>query len=52
MDVKNIFFNGVLEEEIFMDIPPGFEEGYGRNKAYRLKKSLYGKKLSPRAWFE
>lgn len=35
-----------------MDIPPGFESHATINKAYKLKKSLYGLKLSPRAWFD
>ncbi|GMI92936.1 cysteine-rich RLK (RECEPTOR-like protein kinase) 8 [Hibiscus trionum] len=32
-----------------MDFPPGFEEEKGR--VCRLKKSLYGLKQPPRAWF-
>lgn len=51
LDVKNAFLNGDLEEEVYMDIPPGFENSSNQNKACRLKKSLYGLKQSPRAWF-
>ncbi|RVW98769.1 Retrovirus-related Pol polyprotein from transposon RE1 [Vitis vinifera] len=39
-----------LDEEIYMNIPLGFEENTG-NKVCKLKKALYGLKQSPRAWF-
>nr|GFC51251.1 putative reverse transcriptase, RNA-dependent DNA polymerase [Tanacetum cinerariifolium] len=35
-----------------MEAPPGFSEHFKPEKACRLKKSLYGLKQSPRAWFE
>jgi len=48
----NAFLNGDLEEEVFMDLPSRFEKSLCTNNVCRLKKSLYGLKQSPRAWFE
>lgn len=51
LDIKNAFLNGDLEE-VYMEIPPGLENKANANKVCRLKKSLYGLKQSPRAWFD
>ncbi|GEQ69929.1 hypothetical protein JCM33374_g3605 [Metschnikowia sp. JCM 33374] len=54
MDDKTAFLNGVLEEDIYMSIPPGFNkpEVKGKHKSYCLKlnKSLYGLKQAPLVW--
>ena len=34
-----------------MEAPPGFSEDFKVGEVCRLKKSLYGLKQSPRAWF-
>ncbi|RVX00154.1 Retrovirus-related Pol polyprotein from transposon RE1 [Vitis vinifera] len=51
LDVKNAFLNGDLAEEVYMEIPPGFETQTTRNKVCKLRRSLYGLKQSPRAWY-
>ena len=48
-DVKSTFLHGNLDEEIYMEVPPGFESE--SNKVCKLKKRLYGIKQSPRVWF-
>ena len=49
MDKKMAFLNGDLEKDIYMDQPQGFVQG---DMVCKLKKSLYGLKPSPRAWYE
>ena len=51
-DVKNAFLHGDLEEEVYLDIPPGFNDERTQGKVCKLKKALYGLKQSPRAWFD
>ena len=51
LDIKNVFLNGDLEKEVYIEIPLGLEIETNISKVYKLKKSLYGLKQSPRAWF-
>ena len=49
MDVKSSFLNGDLEEEIYMKQWEGFIDD--PSLVYKLRKSLYGIKQAPRAWY-
>ena len=44
MDVKTAFLNGVVEEEVYVEQPLGFETHDRETHVCKLKKSLYGLK--------
>ncbi|CAI7775131.1 unnamed protein product [Closterium sp. NIES-53] len=49
MDATTAFLNGILEEEIFLAQPEGFDDGSGR--VLKLKKALYGLNQASRQWY-
>ena len=51
LDIKNAFLHGGLQEEVYMEQPPGFVAQGEIGKVCRLRKSLNGLKQSPHAWF-
>lgn len=50
MDFITAFLNGLLNEEIYMRQPPGYEIHGKEHLVCRLNRSLYGLKQSPRCW--
>src|SRR5713226_1386284 len=52
MDVKIAFLNDVIEEEVYIEKPQGFEVEDRRTHVCKLKKALYVLKQAPRAWYE
>ena len=43
-DVKTAFLNGVVEEEVYVEQPLGFEKNDRKSHVCKLKKSLYSLK--------
>ena len=52
MDVKSAFLNGELEEEVYVEQPPGFENADHMDFVYLLFKALYGLKQAPQTWYD
>jgi hypothetical protein len=51
MDLKTIFLNGEVEQEVYIEQPEGFIIHDKRSHVCKLKKVLYGLKQTPRAWY-
>ena len=52
IDVKSVFLNDYINEEVYVEQTPSFEDDKKLNHVYKLKKALYGLKQAPRAWNE
>ena len=50
LDVKSAYLHGDLDEEIYMDPPPGYNVVEGN--ALRLVKAIYGLKQAGRQWYK
>ena len=52
IDLKSVFLNGFINEEVYVEQPPSFTSFNFPNHVFKLKKTLYGLKQAPRAWYE
>lgn len=48
MDVKSVFLNVILQEEFYVEQPPGFVNHALRNHVFKMNKELYGVKQTSR----
>jgi hypothetical protein len=51
MDVKSALLNGVIQEEVYVMQPLGFENLKYSDRVYKISKVLYGLKQASRAWY-
>ena len=52
MDVKSVFLNGFVSEQVFVEQPLGFIDHALPNHVFKLNKALYGLKQAPRVWYD
>ncbi|GJU20887.1 retrovirus-related pol polyprotein from transposon TNT 1-94 [Tanacetum coccineum] len=52
MDVKMVFLNGPLKEEVYVAQPDEFIDPDHPENVYRLRKALYGLTQAPIAWYD
>ena len=51
MDIKTAFLNGVIEEEVYIEQPEGFDVENRESHVCRLHRALYRLNQAPRAWY-
>jgi hypothetical protein len=51
MDVKTVFLNGEVEQEVYIEQPEGFVIHGKESYVYKLEKNLYGLKQALRDWY-
>ncbi|GJX60238.1 retrovirus-related pol polyprotein from transposon TNT 1-94 [Tanacetum coccineum] len=51
-DMNNLNAFMLIEEEVYVCQPPGFEDPDFPDRVYKVEKALYGLHQAPRAWYE
>jgi hypothetical protein len=51
MNVKSVFLNGVIQEEVFVKQPSCFKNPKYPSHVYKLSKALYGLKQARSTWY-
>jgi hypothetical protein len=51
IDVKSAFLNGVIQEEVYVRQPPGFESPKYPDRVYKLSNALYRLNQASWAWY-
>jgi hypothetical protein len=51
METMTAFLNGIIEEEVYIEQPQGFEVNGKESHVCGLKNALYGLKQASRAWY-
>jgi len=52
MDVKSMFLNGLIKEEVYVEQPSRFESSIYPHHVFKLNNALYGLKQARRTWYE
>jgi hypothetical protein len=50
IDVEAAFLNADLDEDVYVEIPQGYDSGGSKNQVYKLLKAVYGIVQAPRCW--
>jgi hypothetical protein len=50
--MKSAFLNGKINELVYVEQAPDFEDSKKPNHVYKFSKALYGLKQAHRAWYE
>nr|GEV87579.1 retrotransposon protein, putative, unclassified [Tanacetum cinerariifolium] len=51
IDVKSAFLYGIIDEEVYVMQPPGFQDPEFPARVYKEEKAMYGLHQAPRAWY-